>query len=150
MGCSLPASADLSFREEAGDFAFLSSSSESCAGSFSRSLPVAVGVADSIVVPGVLGVLADEPKDAKAPEPRPKAEEAPFVGEMTPVVVTGAMPLRDGLPPAVCSPPNRLVAEYGRELSGLLFSLLVLEVDREILLELAILLVSGQLKSYGA
>lgn len=40
--------------------------------------------------PGVLGVLAAEPKEAKAPEPRPKAEEAP--GEATPLVFNGAAP----------------------------------------------------------
>ena len=39
-------------------------------------------------VPGVFGTLEDDPKDAKAPDPRPKAEDAPTVGEdMTDVVI---------------------------------------------------------------
>lgn len=33
--------------------------------------------------PGVLGVFADDPKDANAPEPRPKADDAPTEGEET-------------------------------------------------------------------
>lgn len=33
--------------------------------------------------PGVFGVLADDPNEAKAPDPRPKAEEAPAEGEET-------------------------------------------------------------------
>ena len=44
-------------------------------------------------VPGVRGVFAEDPNDAKAPDPRPKAEEAPLVGEAVFVVVKGAMPL---------------------------------------------------------
>lgn len=44
-------------------------------------------------VPGVLGVFPVDPKDAKAPEPSPKAEEAPFVGDATLVVVKGEIPL---------------------------------------------------------
>lgn len=44
-------------------------------------------------VPGVLGVFAEDPNDAKAPDPRPKADEAPLVGEAAFVVVRGAMPL---------------------------------------------------------
>ena len=89
-------------------------------------------------VPGVLGVFAEDPKDAKAPDPSPKADDAPLVGEATVLVVKGAMPLKGVLPLAVPSPPNRFVAEYGRDESGLEFSLLplVLDVDRESLLEL--------------
>ena len=52
-----------------------------------------VELAKSREVPGVLGVFAEDPKEAKAPDPRPKAEEAPLVGEATLVVVKGAMPL---------------------------------------------------------
>ena len=59
-------------------------------------------------VPGVLGVLPEDPKEAKAPEPRPKAEEAPLVGDATPEVVRGVMPL-NGLPLLLKepSPPKR-------------------------------------------
>lgn len=62
----------------------------------------------SSAVPGVLGVFA-EPKDAKAPEPKPNAEEAPAAGEATAEVVSGAMALK-GLDRPPCdelSPPNR-------------------------------------------
>ena len=49
----------------------------------------------SRAVPGDLGVLTDDPKDANAPEPRPNAEEAPAVGEATLVVVVdGEMVLK--------------------------------------------------------
>ena len=64
--------------------------------SLSRFSPAAVGsveLAKSREVPGVLGVFADDPKDAKAPDPRPNAEDAPLVGEAVLVVVKGAMPL---------------------------------------------------------
>lgn len=36
-------------------------------------------------VPGVFGVFVADPKDAKAPEPKPKAEEALVDGVVTPV-----------------------------------------------------------------
>lgn len=64
--------------------------------SFCRFSPVAfaeVPLLKSSDVPGVLGVLAEDPKEAKAPEPSPKAEEAPDVGDATLVVVKGAIPL---------------------------------------------------------
>lgn len=79
-----------------------------------------------MAVPGVLGVFAVEPNDAKAPVPSPKAEEAPDVGEATPVVVSGDMPLRVPLFP---SPPKRFAAEYVRDESGLVLSLVLLELD---------------------
>jgi hypothetical protein len=60
-------------------------------------------------VPGVFGVFAEDPKDAKAPEPRPNAEEAPELGEET-LVESGDIPLNAfDLPGAELSPPNRLV-----------------------------------------
>ena len=62
--------------------------------SFSRLSPVAgAELPKSRPVPGVFGVLAEVPKDANAPDPRPKADEAPLVGEATLVVVKGVMPL---------------------------------------------------------
>ena len=136
MGCSAPVSPALPLRDDSEDLDSRFELLVSCTGSLSLSLPVGLGIALSIAVPGVLGVLVDEPKDAKAPDPRPKAEEAPLVGEETPVVVTGAMPLSGVLPPIPCSPPNRLLAEKECGLSGLLVSLVVVEVDREFLLEL--------------
>lgn len=113
-------------------------------GSFSRSLlPAAEGLGVSAAEIGVLGVFADKPKDAKAPEPRPKAEDAPVVGGATLVVVKGAMPLSEVLPAGVLSPPNRLVAEKVRDPGGLVsFSLVAVEVVRELLLELKFPLVS--------
>lgn len=106
-------------------------------------LLVAVGVLElpkSRDVPGVLGVFAVDPKDAKAPEPSPKAEDAPVVGVDAPVVVKGDMPFSGfALPPVVPSVPKRFAAEYVRVESGLVLSLPLvfgLEVDRESLLEL--------------
>lgn len=67
-----------------------------------------VGLQKSSDVPGVLGVLLEDPNDANAPEPKPNAEEAPFVGDATLLVVNGAMPLK-GLDLLLKdpSPPNR-------------------------------------------
>ena len=83
--------------------------------SFSRFSPNAVeGVelAKSSDVPGVLGVFAEDPKDAKAPDPRPKADEAPLVGDAVFVVVKGAMPLNglDLLLKDPSAPPKRFAA----------------------------------------
>lgn len=140
-GCSdatVAGPADLLVKEERDAFDLMSVPAGSRAASFSRSLPAAEGLEESIAVPGVLGVLADKPKDAKAPEPRPKADEAPGVGEATLVVVKGVMPLSEDLALGVLSPPYRLLAEKVRDPSGLPFSLLVLEFVREFLLELRV------------
>lgn len=56
--------------------------------------------------PGVLGVLLDEPKDAKAPEPSPKAFDAPAEGEDTPPE-RGDMALKGFERPCELSGPNR-------------------------------------------
>lgn len=62
-------------------------------------------------VAGVFGVLADDPKDANAPDPSPKAEEAPEVGEAMVVVDEGAIELSGlDLPLDELSPPKRLAA----------------------------------------
>ena len=67
-------------------------------------------------VPGVLGVFAVDPKDAKAPDPSPKAEDAPVVGVDTPVVVNGDMPFSGlALNPALPSVASRFATEYVRE-----------------------------------
>lgn len=107
-GCSdadVAGPVDLLVKEETDACDLMSLPTGSRAASFSRSLPVADGLEESIAVPGVLGVLADRPKEAKAPEPRPKAEEAPGAGEATLVVVKGAMPLSEDLALGVLSPP---------------------------------------------
>lgn len=95
------------------------------------SLPVfcfdmAEPMAESNGLPGVLGVLAD-PKEAKAPEPRPKALDAPVVGDATepPGVLNGL-----ALPWAEVSPPWRFEKDALREESPFA------GVDRESLLEL--------------
>ena len=85
---------DLLFRDDVEGFVLTSdpalSFSFSC---FSPAAVVGVELPKSRDVPGVLGVFAEEPKDAKAPDPRPKADEAPLIGEAAFVVVKGAMPL---------------------------------------------------------
>lgn len=70
-----------------------------------RELPKSTDVA------GVFGVFADDPKDANAPDPSPKAEEAPEVGEAMLAVDKGAIELKGlDLPLEEPSPPNRLAA----------------------------------------
>ena len=113
--------------------------------SFSRFSPIAdegVELAKSREVPGVLGVFAEDPKDANAPDPRPNADEAPVVGEAVVVVVKGAMPL-NGLGLLLkgpSAPPKRFAGWYGRGFSDFVFSLLALfelDVERVSLLELS-------------
>lgn len=109
--------------------------------SHSFSLLSAAGVTlgpNSSAVPGVFGVFTAEPKEANAPVPRPKAEEAPVVGEAMPVVVDGEMALKGlDLPCEDESPPNRLAAAKVRGESDFVLSLLGVgfEVVRESLLE---------------
>lgn len=58
---------------------------------------VGVGAAallKSKAVPGVFGVFAAEPNEANAPDPSPKAEEPPVVGEDMPLVVRGVTELK--------------------------------------------------------
>jgi hypothetical protein len=51
----------------------------------------------SKALPGVFGVLVDPPKDAKAPDPRPNALDAPAVGDG--IAAAGDMALNGlGLP----------------------------------------------------
>lgn len=66
----------------------------------------------SKALPGVFGVF-DELKEANAPEPRPKALDAPEVGDETVLVFKGEMALNGlPLPSEPPSPlPNLLVAE---------------------------------------
>lgn len=134
-GFSVLAPDALLFNDVAEGVVFMSWLPEPGTASFSRSFAGPAKLVASIAVPGVFGVFAEEPKDANAPDPKPKAEEAPAVGEATLEVVKGVMPLREVLPD-VLSTPDRLVAEKVREASGLPFSLVVEEVARGVLLEL--------------
>ena len=57
-------------------------------------VPGAVELRKSSALPGDFGVFAEEPKEAKAPDPSPNAEEAPdAVGEEMLFVVSGETPL---------------------------------------------------------
>ena len=73
------------------------------------------GFSQSKAFPGVLGVL-DELKEAKAPEPSPKALDAPEVGEAVVFVFRGEIALKGlFLPSDPPSPlPNLLAAEKFR------------------------------------
>lgn len=90
----------------------------------------------SNAVPGVFGVLEADPKEAKAPVPKPNADEAPEVGEEMLLVVKGEMLLKGLRPPCELSaPPKRLDPENMRE-EGLGSLLSFSDVARESLLEL--------------
>lgn len=69
----------------------------------------------SWVVPVVLGVLPEDPNDANAPDPRPKAEdaEAPEVGDDMPDVLKGEMALKGFRLPS--APPKRFELGKARE-----------------------------------
>lgn len=128
-------------KEDVDAFGLISAPPASFTASFSRfSTTGVIELPSSRDAPGVRGVLAEDPKDANAPEPRPKAEEAPFVEGVTLLVVNGVMPLNGlGLPLEDTSPPKRFADGYARGESDLwlsLAALLGLEVDRESLVEL--------------
>lgn len=75
----------------------------------------------SNAVPGVFGVLFADPNEANAPEPNPKAVDAPEVGEDMFVVVNGDIALNGFARPwEGVSPPNRLVVNERTLCSGLL------------------------------
>lgn len=77
--------------------------------------------------PGVFGVLTD-PKEANAPDPKPKAEDAPAEGEL---VASGEMVLKGfDLPWEEVSPNRRLLPKF-RGGSVLLPSLLSPLIDSE-------------------
>lgn len=90
----------------------------------------------SKAVPGVLGVLAAEPNEAKAPEPRPKADEPPVVGDASPPGVNGGMALKGFRPPWDESPPKRLVADTVRWCGSDLSLFSECDMERESLLVL--------------
>jgi hypothetical protein len=70
----------------------------------------------SNAVPGVFGVFVADPNDAKAPVPRPNADEAPEVGDEMVLVVKGETVLK-GLraPCELSAPPKRLEPENIRD-----------------------------------
>ena len=72
-------------------------------------------VLKSKAVLGVLGVLLAAPKDANAPEPKPKADEPAVVGDASPPPVRGEIALKGFRPPCDdVSPPKRFEAENVR------------------------------------
>lgn len=150
-GCSGAVFDDLLARDDVEAFVLISAPEASFPASFSRfSAPEVEAfpkLPASREVPGVLGVLTEDPKEANAPEPRPNAEDAPFgVGEEMFVVLRGDIPLNGlVLPPPAVSLPKRFTVGYARAVSVLLRSLLLaeFEVDRESLLELLVSLSRG-------
>lgn len=61
----------------------------------------------SKALPGVFGVLEDAPNEANAPEPKPKAVEAPAVGDDTAAGDANGMALKGfDFPCDEVSPPN--------------------------------------------
>jgi hypothetical protein len=136
---------DLLVNDDVETFVLISAPGASFPNSFSRfSAPADEALPKPAIsrdAPGVLGVFAEEPKEANAPDPSPNAEDAPFdVGEEMFAVVSGDIPLKGfDLPVLPLSPPNRFADGYARVVSVLLRSLLLLfelEEDRESLLEL--------------
>ena len=107
-GCSEEEVDDLLVNDASDAFGLTSAPPLSFEASFSRFSAVELELLKSKAVPGVFGVLPDDPNEAKAPDPSPNAEEAPLVGEATLVEVTGTMPLK-GLDLLLNdpSPPNR-------------------------------------------
>lgn len=118
---------------EVFDLDFCFSVAASAAVSFSPfSLPL---MSRLPAAPGVLGVFA-EPKEANAPEPRPKAEEALAEGEF--VLASGEMALKGLDFPCEESPRRRPLLNVRGESVLLLLSLLSLPMDKESLLALII------------
>lgn len=74
-----------------------------------------VALLKSNAVPGVFGVFVDDPNEAKAPDPRPNADEAdgPDVGDAIPEVLRGEIALKGFRDPS--APPKRFELEKRRE-----------------------------------
>ena len=112
--CSEGVTDDFLFRDDVEGLVL--TSDQTLSFSLSRFSPAAVegvGFPKSRDVAGVLGVFAEEPNDAKAPDPRPKADEAPVVGEAVFVVVNGVIPLNGlDLPLKDPSPPPKRFAGW--------------------------------------
>lgn len=95
--------------------------------------PEAAAVLKSKAVPGVFGVLVEDPNEANAPDPRPNAEEPAAVGDARPLPVKGEMALKGFFPPWEESPPMRRDAENVRVGAS---GLSLWDMDRESLLVL--------------
>lgn len=121
-GCSDIVLDDLLVKDDDDTLDFISAPSVSLPASFSRfSITGVVDPAGPIVVGGIPEVLVDDPKDANAPEPSPKAKDAPLMGGVTVFVDKGVTPLNGlGLPPADASAPKRFVDGKARGDSVLL------------------------------
>jgi len=76
---------------------------------------VAAALLKSNAVPGVFGVLVAEPNEAKAPDPSPKAVDAPVVGDDMPLVVRGVTELNGLVRPCDEPAPKRFEVENSRE-----------------------------------
>ena len=103
---------------------------EGCFGGFSDSVAAIEAPLEAFpqsnAEPGVLGVLVADPKEANAPEPRPKAEDFPGVAEA--FVFTGVMPLdTDGRPETTSPDEDRRDLASGRPELSLDRSVLCLE-----------------------
>lgn len=140
-GCSDVVLDDLLVKDDDDTLAFMSAPPVSLPASFSRFSTI--GVADPPgprAVPGMPEALVDDPKEANAPEPSPKAKDAPLMGGVTVFVDKGVMALNGlGLPPADASAPKRFADEKARGDSVLLcplLALLVFGVERESVEEL--------------
>lgn len=99
----------------------------------------AAGVAavlKSNAVPGVFGVLLADPKDAKAPDPSPNAEEPPVVGDASAPGVNGEMALKGLRPPCDDVAPKPFAVAENVRVGGWSFWWSDCEVDRESLLVL--------------
>ena len=93
-------------------------------------------VLKSKAVPGVFGVLLTDPKDAKAPEPSPNAEEPPVVGEARAPGVNGEMVLNGLRPPCDDVAPKPFAVAENVRAGGWSFWVSDCEVERESLLVL--------------
>lgn len=93
-------------------------------------------VLKSKAVPGVFGVLLTDPKDAKAPEPSPNAEEPPVVGEARAPGVNGEMVLKGLRPPCDDVAPKPFAVAENVRAGGCSFWFSDCEVERESLLVL--------------
>lgn len=135
-GVSFPFAAcdDKSIDCDAGRAAFVTFLGTIFFSSFSNSFfsagADAAALLKSKAVPGVLGVLVDEPNEAKAPDPRPKALE-PATGEDIPLVLKGVTVLKGLFLPWEEVLPKRLELEKSREWPSLPSCLSVLSMDRE-------------------
>lgn len=116
-GCSGVVLDDLLVKEDDDIFVFMSVPLVSLPASFSRfSTTGVVDPPGPRAEPGIPEVLVDDPKEANAPEPSPKAKDAPLMGGVTVFVDKGVMPLNGlGLPVVAASAPKRFADGKARD-----------------------------------